>query len=134
MLQCSHYDIAELFDIDTSCSYKDGDLVGICSDGLVRPLNINIKPIEYIGIVSLKPQIILGNVDLTKDNKIPIAIAGKKTCWVKGKVTPGRKVTVDYGNYMFKLHDKVFDHEYNGIIITVKSETEDKCLCDILLK
>jgi hypothetical protein len=58
-------DIVEVFDIDTNCKYNDGDLVGICPDGLIRPLNTDseIKPVEYIGVVAFQLSILVGNSD-----------------------------------------------------------------------
>ena len=35
IIMISNNDIAELFDADHECVYNDGDLVGICIDGLV---------------------------------------------------------------------------------------------------
>ena len=132
----SNNDIAELFDADSDCIYNDGDLVGICIDGLVRPLitETDIKPVEYVGVVSLNPAAILGGV-IGNSAKIPIAICGRKYCWVRGTGNLiGRKVVVDYERGIFKVWDKLFDSDYNGIILSVEEENNDKSLCYILLK
>ena len=132
----SNNDIAELFDADPDCIYNDGDLVGICIDGLVRPLinNTELKPVEYVGVVSLNPAAILGGI-IGKTSKIPVAICGRKYCWVKGSGNlVGRRVVVDYTTGEFKLWDKLFDSEYNGIVLSEEETNKDRTLCYILLK
>lgn len=129
-------DIAELFDADPDCIYNDGDLVGICIDGLVRPLinNTELKPVEYVGVVSLNPAAILGGI-IGKTSKIPVAICGRKYCWVKGSGNlVGRRVVVDYATGEFKLWDKLFNSEYNGIVLSEEEANKDRTLCYILLK
>ena len=132
MVEGSGNDIAELFDSDPNYEYKDGDLVGIGVDGLVRPFSEG--DVEYIGVVSLTPSTILGGT-LEKGSKIPVAIAGRKSCWVKGtKVVPGRRIIADEEFGMFRVCDKLFDTEYNGIVIKVQEVTDTDSLCYILLK
>ena len=132
MVEGSGNDIAELFDSDPNYEYKDGDLVGIGVDGLVRPFSEG--DVEYIGVVSLTPSTILGGT-LEKGSKIPVAIAGRKSCWVKGtKVVPGRRIIADEDFGMFRVCDKLFDTEYNGIVIKVQEVTDTDSLCYILLK
>ena len=130
-------DVAVLFDIDLNCSYNDGDIVGICEDGKIRPFNFEseIKPVEYIGVLSLNPQILLGCWGTSEENKLPVIIAGRKSCWVNGtKLSPGKKIVMDRNIGSFREYDSLFDREYNGIIISVEEENRDKSLCYILFK
>lgn len=128
--------IAELFDADSDCSYNDGDPVGICIDGLVRPFdnNTELKPVEYVGVVSLTPSFILGGIT-GQTSKVPVAISGKICIWVNGNGNLiGKKVLFDKDKLIFRPFDRLFDSEYNGIIINVEGENKDRSLCNILLK
>ena len=127
---------SEVFDADPNCTYNDGVLVGICEDGLVRPFinDTEIIPVEYIGVVSKDEKNIKDPLIGRKD-KVRVQVFGKKFCLVEGTdITPGRRVVVDSETGKFKLWDKVFDSEYNGIVIKVEEVNDEDCLCQILLK
>lgn len=132
----SNNDIAELFDADNECVYNDGDPVGICIDGLVRPFdnNTELKPVEYAGVVSLNPSFILGGIT-GQTSKVPVAISGIVRIWINGAGNLiGRKILFDKDKQMFRIFDKLFDSEYNGIIISVEETNNDKNLCSVLIK
>ena len=108
--------IAELFDADPELCYSNGDLVGICSDGLVRPMAYN--PVSYVGVVNSD-----GNVE--NSNKVLVTLIGKRSCYIKTVSTDlhkliGRKVIASTdGDNAFVLYDNIFDRDkgFNGIII-----------------
>ena len=132
----SNNDIAELFDADNECVYNDGDPVGICIDGLVRPFdnNTELKPVEYVGVVSLNPSFILGGIT-GQTSKVPVAISGIVRIWINGTGNLiGRKILFDTDKQIFRIFDRLFDSEYNGIIISVEETNNDKNLCSVLIK
>ncbi len=108
--------IAEWFNADPELHYSDGDLVGICSDGLVRP--IAYGPIIYIGVVT-------SDNNTETFDKVSVTLVGKKTCYIKTVSTDlhkliGRKVIASTdGDNAFVLYDDIFDRDkgFNGIII-----------------
>lgn len=114
-------DIAEEFESDPDLQYSDGDLVGICSDGLIRPMAYD--PVSYIGVVTTNPAVICGSIK--SNNKVLVALTGKKTCYIKTSSADlhkliGRKVIASTeGDNAFTLYDNVFDRDkgFNGIII-----------------
>lgn len=125
-------DLAEMFDSDPDCVYEDGDPLGICEDQLVRPLS-HVKAIEYIGICSKNPAILLGNSS-KEENKVGVALSGRKRIKVK-TFTPvsnliGRKVIATPKG--FGLYSKNFDHECHGVIVGFNSEISD-CLYDVVI-
>lgn len=114
-------DIAEEFSSDPGLNYIDGDLVGICDDGIVRPLAYGTS-VNYIGVVTKKPAVVCGSIE--DKNKVLVALIGKKDCYVKTNTTNilgliGKKVIASKDENLFVIWDEVFDNgkPYNGIII-----------------
>ena len=120
-------DLAEEFESDPDLTYTDGDLVGICNDGVVRPLAYG-NVVNYIGVVTTKPAVTCGSVK--DNNKVLVALIGKKDCYVKTNnrdITGliGKKVLAAKGDNAFVLWDDTFDidKKYDGIIIGNVYET-----------
>ena len=114
-------DLAEEFEADPNLTYNDGDLVGICEDGVVRPLAYG-KVVNYIGVVTTKPAVTCGAIKF--GSKVLVALIGKKDCYVKTNNRDivgliGKKVLAVNGDNAFSLWDSTFDigKKYDGIII-----------------
>ena len=105
--------ITDLFDSDPGLQYSEGDLVGICNDGVVRPMPYS-SVVSYIGVVdSIEP-----------DNKVSVILVGKKDCYVKTNTRDvmnliGKKVIASKSENYFTIWDSTFDidKKYDGIII-----------------
>lgn len=111
--------VTEIFDADPELCYSDGDLVGICDDGLVRPISYG-NVVNYIGVVTIDPKVTYDK------SKVLVMLLGKKECCVKTKIGDlykliGKKVLVNKstGDNCFEVFDEVFDlnKACNGIII-----------------
>lgn len=114
-------DIAEEFSADPDLTYNDGDLVGICNDGIVRPLSFS-GVISYIGVVTKNPAVTCGTIN--DNHVVKVALMGKKVCEIKVRTRNimgliGRKVIASKDEGTFVLWDDTFDNDkvYNGIII-----------------
>ena len=120
-------DLAEEFESDPNLTYNDGDLVGICNDGVVRRLSYG-SVVNYIGVVTTKPAVTCGGVKA--NNKVLVALMGKKDCYVKTNNRDiagliGKKVLAVKGDNAFVLWDDTFDigKKCDGIIIGNVYET-----------
>ena len=107
-------DVIEVFGADKNLTYSDGDLVGICNDGLVRPLEYGCV-VNYIGVVT--------SFDASS-SEVSVLLVGKKECCVKVNSRDlttliGKKVLAIKGENAFVVWDNIFDvdKKYDGIIL-----------------